>query len=134
MDTEGRITDVHVRISELLSQAEAFSCAEDFGGALARARYAADELARAAREARIDETARAELGGRVALRLRRYRAALDAWQEQARGRYRHYLDRELGRLPSSDWPGRRMPYHDGPDLAAGARAAWRAIQSPLQSR
>jgi len=86
------------RFELLLDQAEGFARGGDFPGGQARARYANEELPRAAVSAGAAETDIVGLRQRLELRLRHYDLLARDWQEENRSRQASYVARERGAI------------------------------------
>jgi len=86
------------RFELLLDQAEGFARGGDFLGWQARARYANEELPRAAISACVAETDIVGLRQRLELRLRHYDLLARDWQQENMSRQASYRARERGAI------------------------------------
>lgn len=116
-------SDVVRTLQQYLEDAEAFYRAGDYGGAFARAEKASFVLSTLAADP-VEKPSKAELDElrfRLTSNLQRYRAALDAWQEENRQRHVKYLERELGYLPAG-FASTRASDESPPARNAGRRS------------
>jgi len=93
-----RLRELTSRFELLLDQAEGFARGGDFLGGQARARYANEELARAAAFAQVAETDIVALRQHLELRLRHYDLLARDWQDENRSRQASYVARERGSI------------------------------------
>jgi hypothetical protein len=93
-----RLRELTSRFELLLDQAEGFVRGSDYLGGQARARYACEELPRAAAAARVSDTDIDGLRQRLELRLRHYDLLARDWQDENRSRQATYVARERGAI------------------------------------